>query len=223
MAMECQENDRNMERMARVLRHRLRNIASGIRSAVQLVDEETVGVIRPEFREYFPLIQNECEDLCEVANRCSLFFDHTLPLPPPEEASKLTLRVLTELSARFPDVEIRQEGVAEGVVPGWIGNALHDVACNACEAAPRGIVDVRIHRTGSGLSWTVSDSGPGVEPDVRDSLFLPFFTTRPRHLGLGLPLARRLCQAVGGCCEVEHEPGCPNAWIVKMTTPGSSK
>jgi len=219
MDVASHENDCGMERMASVLRHRLRNIASGIRSAVQLLDEETVELISPEFREYFPLIQNECEDLCEVANRCSLYFDRTLPPPPPEEAGNLTRRVLTEFSARFPDVELRREGVAEGVVPGWIGIALRDVTCNACEAAPRGIVEVRIHRTESGLSWTVSDSGPGVDPGVRDSLFLPFFTTRPRHLGLGLPLARRLCRAVSGSCEAAPDPGHSNAWVVTLTSP----
>ncbi len=44
----------------------------------------------------------------------------------------------------------------------------------------------------------VSDTGPGVQPDVRDRLFTPFVTTREKGTGLGLALSQRLVERAGG-------------------------
>lgn len=53
---------------------------------------------------------------------------------------------------------------------------------------------------GSHLQLTVSDTGPGIKPDVRRRLFAePFFTTKVRHRGLGLAIVyRTLCAHRGG-------------------------
>ena len=44
----------------------------------------------------------------------------------------------------------------------------------------------------------VSDTGPGIRPDVRDRLFTPFVTTRDGGTGLGLALSHRLVERAGG-------------------------
>ena len=44
----------------------------------------------------------------------------------------------------------------------------------------------------------VSDTGPGIRPDVRDRLFTPFVTTRESGTGLGLALSHRLVERAGG-------------------------
>jgi signal transduction histidine kinase len=52
----------------------------------------------------------------------------------------------------------------------------------------------------------VSDSGPGVPPDLRDRVFEPFFTTKPpgQGTGLGLPLARDIMHRHGGVLEIRE-------------------
>ena len=41
----------------------------------------------------------------------------------------------------------------------------------------------------------IMDHGPGIQEDVLDNLFEPFFTTNPKGSGLGLYIARELCEA----------------------------
>jgi signal transduction histidine kinase len=44
----------------------------------------------------------------------------------------------------------------------------------------------------------VSDDGPGVPTDLREQILEPFFTTKARGGGLGLPIAKRVAELHGG-------------------------
>jgi signal transduction histidine kinase len=51
-----------------------------------------------------------------------------------------------------------------------------------------------------------NDHGPGIPADVRDKVFTPFFTTKARGSGLGLPTAKRLVEAVNGRITIDCPP-----------------
>jgi signal transduction histidine kinase len=61
----------------------------------------------------------------------------------------------------------------------------------------------------SALVLTITDTGPGIPPDVRPNIFDPFFSGREagRGLGLGLSKAWRIVDLHGGRIEVESELG----------------
>lgn len=49
----------------------------------------------------------------------------------------------------------------------------------------------------------IRDRGPGIAEEYRNRIFEPFFSTRSRGTGLGLPIARRLAEAHGGTLKLE--------------------
>lgn len=209
----------DFQRMSHVLRHRLRNTAAGIRGAVNLIDEEAGSAIPPSLREYFPLMLRECDSLCEIANRLNLFWNIPDTATELEGASTLTTHVVTELSTRFPGVEIRQQIEGDGLVTGSMALALRELLVNACEAAPHGIAGLCLRREKSFVIWTLSDSGPGMSREQRDQAFLPFYTNRPRHLGIGLALARHYSRIAGGnCVEIPNSNGATE-WKVELSCP----
>lgn len=55
----------------------------------------------------------------------------------------------------------------------------------------------------------VTDTGPGVAPEIRDEIFEPFFTTRPQGeaTGLGLAVCQGIIDSHGGRIELESRPG----------------
>jgi signal transduction histidine kinase len=70
----------------------------------------------------------------------------------------------------------------------------------------QGTIRVAISAHGTASEVTFSDTGPGIPEDVRARIFTPFFTTKSRGSGLGLPTARRLVEAHHGTITIECPP-----------------
>lgn len=73
-------------------------------------------------------------------------------------------------------------------------------AIEACEAFPRGLIEVRTWRERDHLFIEVSDNGKGVPVELRHRIFEPFFSTKSFQTGQGLTLAtsKGLMEAQGG-------------------------
>jgi len=61
-----------------------------------------------------------------------------------------------------------------------------------------------------------SDAGPGIPLEVRDKVFTPFFTTKSRGSGLGLPTARRFVEAHGGEIAIDCPPAGGTTVVVRI-------
>lgn len=116
-----------------------------------------------------------------------------------ERASRM--RVTLEQSARnLPDVRVDRVQI-EAVLANLLGNAI-----DAVEHRPHG-GEVRVEASCDAPGFVriaVADNGPGVEPQILQSLFDPFVTTKPRGMGLGLAISRSIVDAHGG--RLWHEP-----------------
>lgn len=82
----------------------------------------------------------------------------------------------------------------------------HSLLSNASEAMASGGACRIYLADGSGdrLKISVADDGEGVKPELVSELFRPFFTTKPKGLGLGLPFAKRIVERFAGSIELEN-------------------
>jgi len=53
----------------------------------------------------------------------------------------------------------------------------------------------------------IADRGAGIPPEIQGKLFNPFFTTKHRGTGLGLPISQRIVEEHGGAIEVQSQMG----------------
>jgi len=112
-----------------------------------------------------------------------------------------------------PDVPDRLHGD-----PGRLRQVLLNLLSNAVKFTSRGEVALRVRLAiegvpHAGLRCEVRDTGPGLEPGLRDRLFQPFVqgdssaTRRHGGTGLGLAISRRFVELMGGSIGVDSEPG----------------
>ncbi|HTV17100.1 MAG TPA: ATP-binding protein, partial [Polyangiaceae bacterium] len=92
---------------------------------------------------------------------------------------------------------------------------------NAAQAmGGRGTVTIttrsRADTADRGVEIAVTDRGPGITPEVRPHLFVPFFTTRAQGTGLGLAISERIVQEMGGRIEVLTAVGAGSTFSVQL-------
>ena len=84
----------------------------------------------------------------------------------------------------------------------------YNLILNAVQASPPGgAVSVKTRAGADCVEIAVIDRGVGIEPAQRDSIFNPFFTTKPEGVGLGLAIVSKIVDEHGGKITVESEPG----------------
>ncbi|HSA48561.1 MAG TPA: ATP-binding protein [Yinghuangia sp.] len=95
--------------------------------------------------------------------------------------------------------------------PGELNQVWTNIIDNAVSAmAGEGTLTVRTALDRDQLLVEIRDTGPGVDPDIRDRIFDPFFTTKPVGEGTGLGLAiswRIIVNKHHGSLHVESVPG----------------
>jgi len=111
------------------------------------------------------------------------------------------------------------------------GARIHQVVVNllmnAIDATPAGgrvTVRSRFDKAADQVVIEVLDTGPGVDPAIRDRIFDPFFTTKPvgQGTGLGLSISYGIVHEHGGSIEVDSSPeggACFRMHLPRVTRP----
>ena len=92
------------------------------------------------------------------------------------------------------------------IQPDDLMDALYLLFHNAARFGKAPVIDVSVETEGRRVRIKVSDRGKGFSKTAKQRAFDPFFTSVPDGLGLGLPRARRLVEAMGGRIEVGNAP-----------------
>jgi two-component system sensor kinase FixL len=124
------------------------------------------------------------------------------------------IRVLADKIGELCREEAAARGVvleveSSGLVPLVEGDAVQieqvliNLVANAIDAAAersdaRGRVTMRVASNDNAITLRVEDNGYGVAPDLADNIFDAYQTTKPRGMGLGLHLSRRIVQRHAG-------------------------
>ncbi|HEY0882327.1 MAG TPA: ATP-binding protein [Archangium sp.] len=211
--------------LAASVAHEVKNPMVGIVGFAQLGQESQDLV---EINEYFKLIEQDAfrankilQNLLEFSRPPEMEFE---PLAPNEVVMGAMALCVHQLQMQGVKVET---ALANGL-PAVKGNSnqLRQVLLNlmlnagqAMEASPQKLINVSTQKGEAGfVEILVSDTGPGLAPDVKEKLFKPFFTTKRRGqgTGLGLSVSRSIVEAHRGQIRAEGAPGAGATFIIRL-------
>lgn len=90
---------------------------------------------------------------------------------------------------------------------GKLRQVIANVVVNAAEATEAtGTITIDATSGAEQATLTIADNGPGISPAIRDQIFEPFVTTKPRGTGLGLAIAQAIVDAHGGRISITSSP-----------------
>jgi two-component system sensor kinase FixL len=196
--------------MAAVIAHEVKNPLAAVRGAIQVI-----GGRLPSDSKDKPVIT---EILSRIDALDSLIKDLLLFARAPQpRLSAVDLESLVRVTSAFLSddpmlsalnvVISSSAGPVQGD-PELLNIVFQNLLINAAQAVEgHGTVTVTISGDRQWVRVDIADAGPGMSDEVRRNLFRPFFTTKARGTGLGLPTAKRLVELHGGSIAVESTMG----------------
>ena len=216
---EAEAAVRRSERLAALgqlsagLAHELRNPLGTIKASSEMLSRNigSENAVMSEVAGYISTEVDRCNSLV------SRFLDFARPLE-----VRLASADLTQVIDRSIDMVAREAG-ERGVaiyrnyapdIPPFPMDAelmervFFNLLQNAVQASVAGCpVTVKTRLVAEMAETSVIDRGSGIDPKHMETIFNPFFTTKPEGVGLGLPIVSKIVDRHGGRMSVESQPG----------------
>ena len=240
--LEQTEKMATLGQLASAIAHEVKNPLGGVSGAMQVLAGD-YPVDNPK-REIIEEILSQIRRLDKTVKDLLSYARPTSPEPVACKANDLVERALFFIRQQVngSNVSIVTD-YAEGlphvhVDPQQIQQVILNIALNAVQAMPDGgVLTVRTRAVtrqpsapGGGPSTTpdpdavemaISDTGDGISPEDRKKIFRPFFTTKHRGTGLGLPICQRIVEQHGGFIYIESEIGKGTTITVRLLVQGA--
>lgn len=206
--------------MAAVIAHEVRNPLAGISAAIQVILQRM-----PKDSKESAVLRDVVARVSGLDEVVSGLLDFARPRPPRlrecsarEIVERAALLARSQPKHRSIEFVVVGEDVALRADPEVLGRAFLNLIVNAMQAIESvlpggkgsggpGRVTVAIEERESDVLVSVIDDGPGLPPEVAETLFEPFVTTKIKGTGLGLPIVKTSIESHGGSVEVSSEPG----------------
>ena len=221
---EINQNEvESWERLTRVLTHEMMNATAPITS----ISQSLLG--RPEVKDT-PL-EDGIQAIYETSKHLSEFVTSYRKMSQLEKPSlsEVALRpLLGDLSRTYPQLtwEIDVPFITVHADSGMLRQVLMNMVKNAIEAKAQKMVVKLMEQKTTNLSYGstkqvclyVGNDGLPIPAEARQSVFVPFFTTKRSGSGIGLSLSRRMMLQQGGMLELAEQPrhGCRVGFVLTI-------
>ena len=204
--------------VVRNLAHEIKNPLGGLRGAAQLLERQ---LNNDKLKDYTRIIIQEADRLQNLMNRMlgpnslphkravniHLVLEHVRSLVQAEAPEQV--HILRDYDPSIPELHADPEQLIQAVL-NIVRNAVQALGQNGqitlrSRTLRHCTIGQRYHRLAVGLD--VIDDGPGIPPELQETLFYPMITSRPGGTGLGLSIAQSLVNQHGGLIECTSQPG----------------
>jgi signal transduction histidine kinase len=214
--------------------HDLRTPLSSLRAMVEAIDDEVV-TDPPSLRRYTAEMRRSViqlatmvDDLFELAQLEARVIDAETQRTTLEDVV-LSAMAAVEFQAAEKHLALRADlgGHGDTACSPRLARVLQNLLANAVRHTPAdGAVLIEASRWQTGLEVAVEDTGPGIDPEDLSRIFEPFYRADPARTGagagLGLALAKRIAEALGGRLDVENKPQAGARFAIRIPPPAAA-
>jgi two-component system, NtrC family, nitrogen regulation sensor histidine kinase NtrY len=163
-------------------------------------------------RKCSDVILNSVATLRTLVDQFSALAQFPAPQPRPCDLNQVAEEALALFAGRLEGITVTRELAPDLPLvmadAGAIRRALANLIDNAAEAMHGSLlrelcIATALTEDASAVEVTVSDTGHGLTDEIRERLFLPFYSTKHRGTGLGLSIAAKIIQEHGGSIRAE--------------------
>lgn len=209
------------EYLASRVAQEIKNPMVAINTFAQLLPRDYAS---QEFRtEFSAVVQEEISRINGVVDTLYAFARHPRLTLSDQSLAGPIREVLelfkSELEARSIKVETSFEGpgLEARIDPGMFSKALENVIQNSIEAMPDGgTLSVDAQRDNGSCKITITDTGGGVSEQDAALIFMPFFSTKEKGMGMGLTMAHRIMEQHEGHLELVGGKGKGGAFTLRV-------
>lgn len=215
--------------LATGLAHEIRNPLNAIALNLTLLERKLARLGERQAGEIVDASRDEVRRITALTTEL-MDFAKPLAVTPGWTRADGLLQELEQLhGAQFAESGIALLTKSKGDPEIWVDadrfrQALHNLLANAAEAidGDSGQIRVELVNDKSSTTIAVTDSGPGVSPDMAYKIFDLFFTQKASGTGLGLPIVKKIVEAHGGIIEVDSPPGGGATFRIRLPRPDRS-
>jgi two-component system sensor kinase FixL len=205
--------------MAAVIAHEVKNPLAGIRGAIQVFGNQLSG--NGSKMQVLKEIVSRIDALDQMMKDLLLFGRPPKLRQTPTDLVSLVTTTVTLLgedpALKGVDVEVEGSAPTVSADPAMLRIVFQNLLLNGAHAMQgKGRIRVAVSTVDGNCEVVFIDSGPGIPPEMRDKIFTPFFTTKSRGSGLGLPTAKRLIEAHNGQIAIDCPADGGTAVVVRL-------
>ena len=196
--------------LAAEVAHQIRNPLNVIKNGMPAIQSRLADQDEGPIKELFQVIDDSAGRIDQLVQDLLSLAGGDRTHPSRFQASECVTSSLSLIKATLPQaVELAAELDPEAWIFGWVRD-LSFVFLNLLDNAKRAVgeagrIQVTLQRQGDQVLFTVEDDGPGVPPEMVETLFDPFITSRDagQGTGLGLSIASKAAALHGGTLVLE--------------------
>jgi signal transduction histidine kinase len=210
--------------VAAMVGHDLRNPLTGINGALFYLRKKLPPNLGPEIAEMFDVIEKDIKyancivtDLMEYSREIKLELRDVTP----KQLIHDSLNYV-HVPAEVTVVDLSENSPVMRLDASKMQRVFTNFLKNAVEAMPKGgELSITTQTCGETVAFRIADNGAGMTKEVLDKIWIPFFTTKAKGMGLGLPICKRIIDAHDGKVTVESVLG--KGTVFTITLPVQAK
>ncbi len=218
--------------VARRVAHEIKNPLTPISLSAEQIGRhidrmDAAGIESPSIaviRRCSQVISSSVESMRSLVDQFASLAQFPTAMPRPADLNTIVDNSLALFAGRTQNIRIVRRFASDLPLvladPEAMKRALGNLVDNAVEAMQSSLLrELRLSTTllESGMvELTVSDTGAGLTDEMRERLFLPYFSTKQRGTGLGLAIAAKIVQEHGGTIRAEKNEPAGAKFIVEL-------